>query len=218
MIHKTFESLKQHQGMPKTALMAPWDTMELGSGVTAPGLLPYDDTERSAAVADVQRRRLAGRKYGDFALADAVIFLPVVEAVSDRLSPPRAETILHTDIEAMNADLFARLAHPNPPPVVIPAVFNHLLVDSETEDGLHFSEKIMNKQAELLLGWRCNDAMRSQSSKGICCRRFEWTRPVQAMVLFLLVLWAPLGRVVTARLCKPSAFVGADTQLHHPRS
>lgn len=207
MIESTFELLKRHQGSPRTALMSPWDSMTLGSGISLSGLVTplsatsLEDANRAAAVAEaVEERQLSPRASNDFSTADTVVFLPIVDAVQSRLSTSRAATIVHTDIEAMNADLFARLAHPSPPPVVIPSVFNSLLVEEETEDGLHFSDKILKQQAQLLLGWRCNDAVRSEGASGTCCKRYNWIRPGQAAVLLLLVVWAPMGSLLGHRL------------------
>ncbi|KAL7420721.1 CRISPR-associated protein 1 [Cryptotrichosporon argae] len=193
-IHSTFETLKERQGSPRTPLITPWDDMAAGSGVRLPGLLPG---------ADQRKRQLASAPSGGahhFGLSDAVVFLPIAEPVEARLSPARAQTIVHADVEAMNADLAARLTHANPPPVVIPAVFNQLLVETETEDGLHYSDRIVNKQAELLLSWRCNDAVRAKSSEGACCRRYRPVRPLQAVILLLLCVWAPLSILIAPRL------------------
>ncbi|RXK40330.1 O-acetyltransferase [Tremella mesenterica] len=217
MVHDTFEHLKNHQGSPQTALLSPWDDMELGSGVTLPGLLPYKQMELdersfhpspltprssppSTRSQSHEREKDSRGEWEDFALADAVFFLPVTEPVHSLLAPERAETILHTDVDAMNADLYARLAHPDPPPVIIPSVFNRLLVEGETEDGLHFSSKIVKKQAELLLAWRCNDVMRKGVPEGTCCRRYSWVRPVQGLIVVFLSLWVPLGTVLASKL------------------
>ena len=188
MIHDTFDNLKERQGSPQSALINPWDSMTSG---TAPSSLERRAKSRSA-------------------IADAVVFLPVTDPVTEKLSASRAETILHTDVEAMNADLYARLTHAQPPPVIIPSVFNDILLDEETDDGIHFSNKITDKQAELLLGWRCNDVMRRAGAQGLCCKRYDWIRPLQAALLLLLTVWAPLGvlfgsvlRKLLRRPCSP---------------
>lgn len=201
-VHDIFESLKQNQGSPATPLLTPWDKMDTGSGVRLPGFLPSTpenkQEEAEVLMPGVERRQVKSQGR----VADTIIFLPVSIPVDNLLSPSRAETIVHTDVEAMNADLYARLSHPNPPPVIIPSVFNQVLVEAETADGLHFSEKIVRKQAELLLSWRCNDLMRHDGSEGICCRRYDWVRPVQGLLLFLLVFWAPIGSFIAPRLGK----------------
>ncbi|ORX37217.1 10 TM acyl transferase domain found in Cas1p-domain-containing protein [Kockovaella imperatae] len=198
MVHDTFERLKTHQGSPTIPLVNPWDSMNIQSGFSFPGLLPEFGSQPSKS--PLRTRQSTSQ----FAIADAVVFLPVTEPIESKLSEERAQTILDTDVEAMNADLYARLTHPNPPPLVIPSVFNKMLVEAETKDGLHFSNKITNYQAEILLGWRCNDVMRDTTSPGLCCSRYPWIRPIQGMLLLLLAVWPPLGLYLAPRLSSSS--------------
>lgn len=199
MIESTFDALKIAQGSPSSPLQNPWDTLNARSNSF--GMLP---SHAGAALNGPAKRQLLKPSSIPFALSDSVIFLPVVDAIQSRLSPSRAETIQHTDIEAMNADLSARLAHPDPPPIVIPTVFNEMLPEEETSDGLHFSDKIMDQQAQILLGWRCNDVLKDEglSSQGSCCRRYRWVRPVQGLLVLALAVWAPVGLVLGSRIGK----------------
>ena len=138
---------------------------------------------------------------GRSGIADSIIFLPVTRPVDTRLSADRAETINHVDVEAMNSGLLARLLTSHTTgltpsvhttaPIVVPTVFNDLLVPEETDDGLHYSVKIVKKQAEILLGYRCNDAASEMS--GVCCRKDRQVTPIQVIVLFFVCAWAPLS-------------------------
>ncbi len=180
MVDKTFATILETQPQPRSA-RAP------------PPLLPPANRNGNAPAA----------------VSEAIVFLPVTAPVDALLSPDRAETISHVDVEAMNADLAARLgpaarAAPGSPapPIRLPAVFNAMLVgtESETTDGLHWSPRIVRKQAEVLLGWRCNDAASTAGTlQGACCRRPDRVRPVQALVLAVAVGWAPAGMLLRAK-------------------
>lgn len=207
-IHSTFDKLRLKQGQPIAPLIAPWDTMGTMHNSLIPGMLPDGSAvlDKDESIKDEAKIVKRARASTDFSLADAIIFLPVPNPVDERLSDDRAKTIMHSDVEAMNADLYARLSHSDPPPVIMPSVFNEILVDSETDDGLHFSDTIMNKQAEMMLSWRCNDVMRKEGQEGTCCRRYTTVRPMQALILLLLGIWAPIGAFVAPRISKSSPF------------
>jgi hypothetical protein len=140
-------------------------------------------------------------------IAESIILLPVTQPVDSRLSVDRAETINHVDVEAMNSGLIARLLSSHSSgltpsihttaPVVIPTVFNQLLLPEETDDGLHYSTKIVKKQAEILLGYRCNDAASGMS--GVCCRRDKRVTIVQALVLLFICGWGPLSLLLRSQ-------------------
>jgi hypothetical protein len=211
-IHSTFDKLRQHQGQPVSPLVTPWDDMTSTHGSLIPGLLPdgsvkysKDDDKPAKPVQEIgqrmEKRQKATKQDTDFSIADAIFFLPVPNPVEERLSHERAETIVRSDVEAMNADLYARLLHDKPPPVIIPSVYNEMLVDSETTDGIHWSDVIMNKQAELMFSWRCADAMRKGAQEGVCCRRYNTVRPLQGLLLLFFGIWAP----ATAYFCPRSS-------------
>jgi hypothetical protein len=187
-IQDTFDTLRARQGSPLAPLLNPWDAMTATGSNWLPGLMP--DSKGVGAEAGGH----------DFALADAVFFVPVANPVPEKLSAERAETIFPADVEMMNAEVATRLANPGPPPIVFPSVFNALLVDEETSDGLHFSDRIMDKQAELMLSWRCNDVLRKEASEGACCKRYNTVRPLQALLLLYLGVWAPITCLIAPRL------------------
>lgn len=135
--------------------------------------------------------------------ADKVVFLPVEETVPSKLSPERLNTMHSSDIDAMNSDLYHRikpstnsswsqlLGSTSSEHISIPSVFNKMLDESQTQDGLHFTEAIVKVQANILLNLRCNNEWpRTFPMDKTCCRMYPWPGPVQTVVLASLFLGA----------------------------
>ena len=133
--------------------------------------------------------------------ADKVVFLPVEETVPSKLSPERLNTMHSSDIDAMNSDLYHRikpstnsswsrlLESTSSEGISIPSVFNKMLDESQTKDGLHFTEAIVKAQANILLNLRCNNEWpQTFPMDKTCCRMYPWPGPVQSVVLASLLL------------------------------
>lgn len=145
-------------------------------------------------------------------LADDVVFLPVEDIVSSKLSPQRAETMRSSDIDAMNSDLYHRI---NPPssdlysmfsgspsslPVSLPLVFNKMLDDDSTDDGLHFSDSIVKAQANILLNLRCNNLLPKTSPfDKTCCRAYPTPSFLQLSILAAVVAYGPIMWYLTCK-------------------
>ncbi|KDR84899.1 hypothetical protein GALMADRAFT_298941 [Galerina marginata CBS 339.88] len=134
--------------------------------------------------------------------ADKVVILPIEEVTLSKLSPDRASTMHPSDIDAMNSDLYHRI---NPPSkdfkhifstpnfdVALPLVFNKMLDESLTEDGLHFSDAIVKIQANILINLRCNDVMpKAFPLNKTCCNRYPWPSLLQSIFLILALISGP---------------------------
>lgn len=136
--------------------------------------------------------------------ADEVVILPVEKIVTSKLSQERSSTMHPSDIEAMNSDLFHRI---NPPadragllrtlpssraPVSFPLVFNKMLDESMTEDGLHFSDVLLTMQARILINLRCNDVMpKVYPFNKTCCNRYPSPSLPHMIALALVFLIGP---------------------------
>lgn len=137
---------------------------------------------------------------GGSLIADEVVLMPVENAVESRLSPERAATLRHEDIEAMNDHLELRLksswSSTMRPALAIPKVFNEMIegLDDETQDGLHFSEAISKVQASVLLNLRCNDVLPKKFPFAkTCCSQYPTPNWIQLLLLFLFLAWGPAG-------------------------
>ncbi|QRW27197.1 O-acetyltransferase [Rhizoctonia solani] len=130
-------------------------------------------------------------------IADQIIWLPVENPVSSKLSSERSATIHPADVEAMNSDLVHRVTPPPPSFSFTSIAFNLMLDDSQTKDGLHFSDPILKAQANLLLNLRCNDLLPKRFPLDkTCCSSYPRPPFLELLVLFVLLAWGPLARLV----------------------
>jgi hypothetical protein len=152
-------------------------------------------------------------------LADTVIFLPVEGVASSKLSPPRASSIRNSDVDAMNSDLMHRIDPPSTQSltapsqffkkslrhrhVAFPQTFNRMLDPSQTTDGLHYSDKVLKAQVNVLLNFRCNEVLPKKFPLDkTCCRRYPSASFHQLLVLILLASWGPIARWAAPELCE----------------
>lgn len=137
-------------------------------------------------------------------LADNMVFLPVEEPVTSKLSPERAASIHPSDVDAMNSDLYHRIypslqesrsasiINQSPYPVAFPLVFNQMLDGSDTKDGLHFSKPVVRAQANVLLNFHCNNEVPKHFPfDKTCCRSYPWPSMLHTVVYAALILWGP---------------------------
>ncbi|PPQ92666.1 hypothetical protein CVT25_013973 [Psilocybe cyanescens] len=150
--------------------------------------------------------------------ADEVIVLPVEEVSTSKLSADRALTMHHSDIDAMNSDLYHRI---NPPSenfghvfskpssakeVSLPLVFNKMLDESLTEDGLHYSDAIVKIQARILINLGCNDKLpKTFPMDRTCCNSYPF--PSIPQLLFLLAVLS-LGPYLAYRAFMSGKYFG----------
>ncbi|KAG1749914.1 10 TM acyl transferase domain found in Cas1p-domain-containing protein [Suillus paluster] len=175
----------------------------LGSGLW---YLRYADTTGGLPAWEAKMESLLESIYATpIKPADEVVILPVEDIVPSKLSPARAETMHSSDIDAMNSDLYHRI---NPPssdlysifssspvalPVSLPLVFNKMLDDASTEDGLHFSDDIVKAHANILLNLRCNDAgPKTFPFDKTCCRAYPSPSSLQLAILAVVVVYGPI--------------------------
>lgn len=138
--------------------------------------------------------------------ADTIVFLPVEDVVASKLSPERYNTMRSPDIDAMNSDLYHRirpsytgsfwqfLGTTEVAPVSFPLVFNQMLDESQTEDGLHFSDSVIKTQANILLNLRCNNEWpKIPPMDKTCCRGYPWPSAMQFIVLTTIVVWTSIS-------------------------
>lgn len=156
--------------------------------------------------------------------AETTVFLPVEDVVASKLSPERYSTMRSPDIDAMNSDLYHRIKPSHvgslwqfsgavdAAPVLFPLVFNQMLDDSQTEDGLHFSDSVVKTQANILLNLRCNNEWsKIPPMDKTCCRAYPWPSTMQFIVLTIIAVWT----CVSVRLWLQSAGKGGANSKNY---
>ncbi|KAJ3975578.1 10 TM acyl transferase domain found in Cas1p-domain-containing protein [Lentinula raphanica] len=128
--------------------------------------------------------------------ADNIVFLPVEEIITSKLSPERAKTMHSSDIDAMNSDLYHRIyaSHPvviHPKanlPIALPLVFNQMLDPSYTQDGIHFADALIRTQANILLNLHCNEKLPKHfPMDATCCRSYPNPGLLQILIIVALI-------------------------------
>ncbi|PCH33881.1 Cas1p-domain-containing protein [Wolfiporia cocos MD-104 SS10] len=158
--------------------------------------------------------------------ADTAVVLPIEDVIPAKLDRARAASMHASDIDAMNSDLLHRIRPPartdpyaffpgwgaeprlDPGmakgrrlPVSLPLVFNKMLDESQTADGLHFSDAVVRAQAQVLLNARCNDALpKTFPLDKTCCNAYPRPAPLYALVLAAAILWGPVVVLLSRRV------------------
>ncbi|KAG0316760.1 hypothetical protein BGZ99_006695 [Dissophora globulifera] len=139
-------------------------------------------------------------------LAQQLFISPIPAVNSEKLSEERARTLLPEDINYMNSFLMEATAES---PVSVPFTWNKMTetAASETHDGLHYVEKVMTVEADILLNFVCNNKLPKVSPMGAtCCYEYPSMRWFQVLMLGIFLVWIPTGFVVHTYYRQHSAF------------
>ncbi|MBW0530135.1 hypothetical protein O181_069850 [Austropuccinia psidii MF-1] len=145
-------------------------------------------------------------------IAHQIVLLPIQYPLVEKLSPERKQTITIDQIDQMNHYIL-QASHSNPSSSIqIPNVMNLLTNQSSSEsiDGLHYSNKLTETQAKILLNLRCNNQLiKKFPLDKTCCSKYPTPNPLQVFILLFLLLWAPIGLYIYHR---PTRFLSS---FHH---
>ena len=136
--------------------------------------------------------------------ADGIVLLPVGQIFPSKLSADRALTMHPWEIDAMNSDLYRRINLPSESlPMFgssstkrsgasLPLFFNKMLNEPLTEDGLHFSERLIKIQANLLLNLHYNNVLPKKSPYNkSCCNKYPVPSLPHSVFLAMSLLVGP---------------------------
>ncbi|GJJ76669.1 N-acetylneuraminate 9-O-acetyltransferase [Entomortierella parvispora] len=128
------------------------------------------------------------------------LFISSIQSVNpDKLSDVRYETLRLKDIEEMNIYLKSITRNTV---VTVPFVWNKMTETAmdATRDGLHFAERVMSAEADVMLNFVCNNQLpKVAPMAATCCYEYPANSGVQSLMLALLMIWLPIGFIVQTR-------------------
>ncbi|KAG0045991.1 hypothetical protein BGZ83_008807 [Gryganskiella cystojenkinii] len=125
------------------------------------------------------------------------LFISSIQSVNpEKLSEARLETLLPRDIEEMNGYLKSITKDTE---ITVPFIWNKMTESAKgaTKDGLHFAERVMSAEADVLLNYVCNNELpKVAPMAATCCYDYPSNSGVQSLFLMLFMIWLPAGFLV----------------------
>ncbi|KAF9967417.1 hypothetical protein BGZ70_009664 [Mortierella alpina] len=138
----------------------------------------------------------AMRQHGHSSLGQNLFISPISAVNTDKLSEERLRTLLPNDIEEMNHYLRKAVRYG---PMTVPFSWNKMTMTaaSATKDGLHYVEKVMTAEADVLLNFVCNNKLpKVAPMAATCCYDYPNNSGVQTLMLLIFLVWLPLGYII----------------------
>lgn len=133
-------------------------------------------------------------------LGNSLFISPIPAVNTDKLSEERLKTLQPKDINEMNT--FLRDTTKDSP-ITVPFSWNLMTetAASATNDGLHYVERVMTAEADVLLNFLCNNKLpKVAPMAATCCYDYPSNHWFQTLMLAIFLLWLPCGFIV--QTCK----------------
>ncbi|KAG0093886.1 hypothetical protein BGZ92_000597 [Podila epicladia] len=129
-------------------------------------------------------------------LGDNLFISPIPAVNTDKLDKERLKTLLPKDINEMNTFLRETIKDT---PITVPFSWNLMTetAASATNDGLHYVERVMTAEADVLLNFLCNNQLpKVAPMAATCCYDYPANHWFQSLMLAIFLLWLPCGFIV----------------------
>ncbi|KAF9914785.1 hypothetical protein BX616_007562 [Lobosporangium transversale] len=129
-------------------------------------------------------------------LAQHLFISPIPSVNTEKLSEERLRTLLPDEINKMNTFLKDATRGSS---ITVPFAWTKMTktAASETKDGLHYADRIMAVEADILLNYICNNKLpKTPPMSTTCCFDYPSNYWFQTLMLGIFLVWLPLGLVV----------------------